>query len=86
MVPEKGMNCMSSVQYFYNPVTKECERFVYGGCGGNGNRFSTKDSCDWVCHPHVVSYEDTIKFLNQYYGHTPNSYQASEAINFLRSY
>nr|XP_025044610.1 papilin-like isoform X2 [Pelodiscus sinensis] len=35
--------------YFYNPVTKSCERFIYGGCKGNGNRFSTKEECLRAC-------------------------------------
>ena len=83
MAPETGPCRAKSVQYFYNPVTKRCEKFVYGGCGGNGNRFGNKGGCDFTCYPHVVDYTDTIRFLNEYYGHTPNSYQLSEAIDFL---
>ena len=31
--------------YYYNSDSEECELFVYGGCGGNGNRFSTLEGC-----------------------------------------
>ena len=35
--------------YFFNTQTKRCESFVYGGCRGNGNRFSTKELCESAC-------------------------------------
>nr|BAS31066.1 protease inhibitor6 [Samia ricini] len=35
--------------YGYNPSTKECESFTYGGCGGNSNRFNTKPECEEAC-------------------------------------
>ncbi|CAI5778615.1 four-disulfide core domain 3-like [Podarcis lilfordi] len=35
--------------YYYNSVTRKCEIFVYGLCGGNGNRFHTKLECMMVC-------------------------------------
>ena len=47
--PDPG-NCRGSFpRYFYNKFTRKCERFVYGGCGGNGNRFSYVDSCVDAC-------------------------------------
>ena len=36
--------------YFFNTQTKQCESFVYGGCRGNGNRFSSKEECEGACH------------------------------------
>lgn len=36
--------------------TRKCEQFIYGGCGGNGNRFSYVDSCVDAC----ISSEPTI--------------------------
>ena len=35
--------------FFYNIETKSCEKFVYGGCGGNNNRFESKDQCENQC-------------------------------------
>lgn len=35
--------------YYYNRETGECEEFIYGGCGGNENRFDTKQECEDFC-------------------------------------
>ena len=35
--------------YFWNVTTRRCERFTYGGCGGNFNRFSDIKSCANQC-------------------------------------
>ncbi|XP_049267159.1 actinia tenebrosa protease inhibitors, partial [Rhipicephalus sanguineus] len=36
-------------RFFYNTLTKACEQFVYGGCGGNANNFHTFDACEKKC-------------------------------------
>ncbi|XP_075722826.1 carboxypeptidase inhibitor SmCI-like isoform X2 [Rhipicephalus microplus] len=36
-------------RFFYNTLTKTCEQFVYGGCGGNANNFLTFDACEKKC-------------------------------------
>merc|ERR1719187_114741 len=33
----------------YNKTTGECQKFVYGGCGGNANRFETMKECYHEC-------------------------------------
>ncbi|KAI1287368.1 Male accessory gland serine protease inhibitor [Halotydeus destructor] len=33
----------------YVAETNKCQRFIYGGCGANGNRFDTKDECKETC-------------------------------------
>ncbi|CAD6186601.1 unnamed protein product [Caenorhabditis auriculariae] len=38
-----------SDQWFYNAYSRQCETFVYGGCGGNLNRFRTKEECEQRC-------------------------------------
>ncbi|XP_060600711.1 papilin-like [Ruditapes philippinarum] len=35
--------------YFFNIQTCRCEQFVYGGCGGNENRYETKEECENIC-------------------------------------
>lgn len=29
-----------------------CGQFAYGGCEGNGNRFSSEEECEYVCVTH----------------------------------
>lgn len=36
-------------KYFYNSETGKCEQFIYGGCGGNENRFATQQGCEEYC-------------------------------------
>ncbi|BFZ20762.1 hypothetical protein BsWGS_23801 [Bradybaena similaris] len=36
-------------QYFYNSYTNACEKFNYGGCEGNANRFNTIGECRATC-------------------------------------
>ncbi|KAF8375189.1 hypothetical protein PRIPAC_81618 [Pristionchus pacificus] len=38
-------------RYYYNPQLKKCEQFVYGGSGGNNNRFDTRGICESACIP-----------------------------------
>ena len=35
--------------YYFNSSSSRCERFVYGGCGGNRNRFETLLACSEAC-------------------------------------
>jgi hypothetical protein len=34
----------------YNPDTKQCESFDWGGCGGTGNRWATQKECEVTCN------------------------------------
>ena len=36
-------------RFGFDPSAGNCVRFVYGGCGGNDNRFETRDACDAAC-------------------------------------
>ncbi|XP_060799902.1 kunitz-type protease inhibitor 2 [Neoarius graeffei] len=42
--------CRASFRRFYYDVTDQtCKMFVYGGCGGNRNRFETEEECQNAC-------------------------------------
>ena len=35
--------------WFWDPKTKNCRPFGYGGCGGNKNKFGTQEYCLKIC-------------------------------------
>lgn len=37
--------------YFFNSESRQCEAFIYSGCGGNENRFSSNLDCLHACNP-----------------------------------
>ncbi len=50
LLPPVGGLCKAyNPKYFYNSTINECKEFIYGGCGGNDNKFDTKDSCMESC-------------------------------------
>jgi hypothetical protein len=43
-------NCKAALtRWYYDVTTMTCRRFVYGGCGGNNNRFTKRSQCIRVC-------------------------------------
>jgi hypothetical protein len=36
-------------RFWYNVITNTCEKFIYGGCDGNENRFNTIAECQKKC-------------------------------------
>lgn len=47
--PEPGP-CQAAIpRYYYNPSIWKCERFIYGGCGGNANNYNSFEQCMAVC-------------------------------------
>ncbi|KAI0222576.1 Kunitz-type serine protease inhibitor 6 [Lamellibrachia satsuma] len=45
----KGLCKAYMPSWFYNKRTGSCEKFIYGGCGGNRNRFSSQLACMVTC-------------------------------------
>ncbi|CAH1278805.1 unnamed protein product [Diabrotica balteata] len=49
-LPQDSGNCANStVKWFYSTVRHQCKQFRYGGCGGNDNRFASKQTCEETC-------------------------------------
>lgn len=43
-------DCEDSITaYYYDAERQMCQAFVYGGCGGNANRFQTEEQCERLC-------------------------------------
>ena len=47
--PDSGLCRAYIPSYFYNITSGSCEQFIYGGCGGNENRFPTAADCAANC-------------------------------------
>ncbi|ESO90599.1 hypothetical protein LOTGIDRAFT_123062, partial [Lottia gigantea] len=37
-------------RYYFNMASRECEPFIFGGCGGNENNFQTLAQCLKRCY------------------------------------
>lgn len=49
MRPESGMCRAAFKMFYYNDTSKTCSTFIFGGCGGNGNKFVTEEDCKKRC-------------------------------------
>ena len=67
-LPDNHGPCENSVaQWFYDNRDGVCKQFLYGGCGGNGNRFASRQECEQKCGNvqgiFYVLYTITLKLL-----------------------
>ncbi|XP_023305763.2 male accessory gland serine protease inhibitor-like [Lucilia cuprina] len=45
-----NLGCMAYMpSWSYNAEINECVKFIYGGCGGNSNRFDYLAECEAMC-------------------------------------
>ncbi|XP_070137591.1 papilin isoform X5 [Drosophila bipectinata] len=49
LAPEAGECDNITTAWFYDNEQMACTAFSYSGCGGNGNRFETRDQCERQC-------------------------------------
>ena len=61
--PETGMCLAYFERYYFDSNSKTCKQFVYGGCGGNLNRFETVLDCLESCLPKKNSENKSTKSL-----------------------
>lgn len=48
--PKQQGRCLAYFpRYFFNESTTSCEKFIYGGCGGNDNNFESLEECAHRC-------------------------------------
>ena len=53
-LPVNTGNCAGEYpRWFYNTTSKQCERFLYGGCGGNENKFGKLKECINKCGKYI---------------------------------
>ncbi|VDN06609.1 unnamed protein product [Thelazia callipaeda] len=53
---DRGQCELSLTKWYYNFNSRQCHIFIYSGCGGNGNRFSSKAECENLCTAETRSY------------------------------
>lgn len=59
--PDSGF-CYAYLERFaFNPSTSQCDKFVYGGCGGNRNRYATMEECLDICQTAVARTDYNLK-------------------------
>ena len=50
-LPADSGSCNDPVpRYYYNCLGGYCDSFVYNGCEGNSNRFTTLKECKRICN------------------------------------
>ncbi|XP_013385340.1 early lactation protein isoform X1 [Lingula anatina] len=46
---ERGWCVDYAVRYYFNSKSRQCDAFIYSGCGGNVNNFKTLEDCWREC-------------------------------------
>ncbi|KAM7540797.1 hypothetical protein Aperf_G00000044610 [Anoplocephala perfoliata] len=49
-LPHERGNCLAHIQRWgFDTSSGKCVQFIFGGCGGNGNNFETREACEKQC-------------------------------------
>lgn len=59
MKMDRGHCELGVTKWYFNMDTEQCHVFIYTGCGGNGNRFSSKAECEHLCTSEILFYTDS---------------------------
>ena len=51
LAAESGVCRAAFTMWYYDAATATCKSFIYGGCGGNENRYSSEKHCLKMCKP-----------------------------------
>ncbi|CAH8481799.1 unnamed protein product [Schistosoma turkestanicum] len=71
---KKGYCLQNKPRFYYSSAEKKCLPFTFKGCGGNENRFHTKEQCEKFCMNTTTTGKIDRKVV-------PNTTVASRRIN-----
>lgn len=58
VLPPSSGNCNAYIpSWYHDPSTGICRPFVYGGCGGNENRYASLEQCQKACPSNSPNYD-----------------------------
>ncbi|XP_063706163.1 kunitz-type serine protease inhibitor A-like [Culicoides brevitarsis] len=58
--PDEGPGRANFKRYYYDPATRRCQEFYYGGRNGNDNRFDTFEECHEKCTIAINRYRKLV--------------------------